>query len=376
MTNDDPKERFVFVDGLRGVAALAVMCCHIEETSPLAHSVPRLAANVLEHGQYGVQIFFVISGFVIAHSLSRLTITAGSAFNFIVRRQIRLDPTYWTVLLITCAVARTFGQPAVWDTAVPRAAFLANMFYLHELLKIEPVLLVSWTLCLEVQFYLIYIVILWLVQRAAAGKGQGAALLAILLPMIALSFWLHFMPDFPRAVFIKTWYLFALGAMICWTMQQRLPRGFLLVTLAVLACSAISNLDPEMFSGAATGAVIYLAVVRGGLTRWLSGRVARYFGRISYSLYLVHFNVIHDVLRVGRHITGDDGIWPIFWLAFSVALSIAIAQVLHELIEQPTMNLASRLKPRAITAPSPTAAANPPADSAANTTPPHTPATP
>jgi peptidoglycan/LPS O-acetylase OafA/YrhL len=190
---------------------------------------------------------------------------------------------------------------------------------------------------------------------------------------------LHFVLDFPRPIFIKTWYLFALGVLVYWTMMRLVPSFILLAILAVLAGTAAVQNDQQMFAGAATGAVIYLAALRGGLSRWLGGPVLQYFGRISYSLYLVHFNVAADVFRVGRHITGGGDPGDAFWFLTSMAAAIGVAHVLNKYIERPSMNLASRFKPRPApraTAPSPTAAANPPADSPANTPPARTPVAP
>src|SRR5436305_2409824 len=104
--------RFVFVDAVRGIAALAVAWHHITLWGPLeAHSarlLPEFALSIARNGQYGVQMFFVISGFVIAYSIRGARVTPTYLGGFALRRSIRLDPPYWTA--ISCVLAlHAFG---------------------------------------------------------------------------------------------------------------------------------------------------------------------------------------------------------------------------------------------------------------------------
>ena len=98
------KPRFVLIDAMRGFGALGVMIYHLCVMSALTPAISRALGTwkeVLEVGQYGVQIFFVISGFVIAHTLRDYKPSRVAAWNFIIRRQLRLDPPYWAVLCLT-----------------------------------------------------------------------------------------------------------------------------------------------------------------------------------------------------------------------------------------------------------------------------------
>ena len=91
-------ERLLFIDGLRGVAALAVLFYHFYYNSPYLETfdalLPRWLCWLFGKGWMGVEIFFVISGFVIAHSLGKDRVTPKYAAGFILRRSIRLDPPY------------------------------------------------------------------------------------------------------------------------------------------------------------------------------------------------------------------------------------------------------------------------------------------
>ncbi len=87
-------------------------------------SHPEWLRAISRYGTYGVQVFFVLSGFVIAHSLRDNPLTRASIGNFMLRRQIRLDPPYWTMLAIALTVSvlvRLFpalkAQPSLRDVA-------------------------------------------------------------------------------------------------------------------------------------------------------------------------------------------------------------------------------------------------------------------
>src|SRR5579872_7415052 len=99
-------QRLAFVDGLRGVAALAVM---------LYHLVGRTSAGVLtQYGFLGVAIFFVLSGFVIASVVGDRRVDAGFLGRFALRRMVRLDIPYWLNIALAIAllqIAARMGVP-------------------------------------------------------------------------------------------------------------------------------------------------------------------------------------------------------------------------------------------------------------------------
>jgi peptidoglycan/LPS O-acetylase OafA/YrhL len=119
-------------------------------------------------GNLGVPVFFVISGFVISHSIAEQWITRRYFWNFVLRRVIRLDPPYWFtiffVIVTTLAGNRLFSAqsnpiPSVGNVVAP-------MFYVYPLLEYEPIEAVFWTLVHEVQFYLLF-------SNSRMGKKAG-----------------------------------------------------------------------------------------------------------------------------------------------------------------------------------------------------------
>src|SRR5262249_43389936 len=102
------KDRFVMVDALRGIAALWVVIFHAYEGHHVPHLMewmPPLVSGVIANGNLGVAIFFVLSGFVIAHSVSRHIVNARFVSRFVLRRAVRLDIPYWSSMLLVVALA-------------------------------------------------------------------------------------------------------------------------------------------------------------------------------------------------------------------------------------------------------------------------------
>jgi peptidoglycan/LPS O-acetylase OafA/YrhL len=150
-----------FPDGLRAIASLVVVLPHavgLLVVSPRQNRFDALAVVVAKHGTIGVQIFFVLSGFVIAFSIGRQFITARYLGVFILRRSVRLDSPYWCAIALAGAfiLFRAHVSPA--HVIVPSASnIVAHLFYLQNILHTPEINVVFWTLCLEVQLYSLFV---------------------------------------------------------------------------------------------------------------------------------------------------------------------------------------------------------------------------
>src|SRR3970282_136585 len=100
--NVNAVNRYRSIDGMRGIAALGVVVFHLAGNlkPELSILLPDFINVIFSYGYLGVPVFFVISGFVISLSVKDSPITANYAGNFILRRSIRLDPTYWASIAV------------------------------------------------------------------------------------------------------------------------------------------------------------------------------------------------------------------------------------------------------------------------------------
>ncbi len=357
------KERFVLIDALRGIAALGVLFYHIVNNTVMATvyygSWPAPLLLLSRLGSYGVSIFFVLSGLVIAHSLRDLPWTPRTVGNFILRRQIRLDPPYWTVLVLTFFLGLLEQRiPGLVASASPSLKnILLNFFYLQEVSgkPFGSLVPVAWTLCIEIQFYLVFLILLTLgrlVARTVKTISVASATTALIVGSGLLSMLVgHFYED--RAWFTSFWLHFAAGVLIY---RVKRADASALTFHLYMACFAVATLwAPRneslalslvaLLVGWATSYLLFFAMQGGQLLRWGRAPLLQYFGSISYSLYLVHTLVYGNLLRVGYKLTGDSPVAAVMWLALAIALSVGLAHLFYLWIEKPSVAYASKWKP-------------------------------
>lgn len=361
-----PVKRFTFLDALRGIAAIAVVLAHLSifglERFDFGGRIFHLLCVALDNGRLGVHIFFVISGFVISHSLRNIPISLGSVGNFILRRQVRLDPAYWSTILLTLVAVGLV--PALLDTGdgsnatIPSApAFLANLFYLQKIVHVPQVVGVAWTLCLEVQFYLLFVFILVLVHaslRRSNKESAGTAAHWLIGGLGVLSVGMAAstkVPSASQAWCIYSWQFFAAGVLCYWSLQDQRVRGSLFLLLAAQAASFLTELVHVGYADKA-GILVCIATVllffyagnKGKLTEWGSAKVLQYFGATSYSLYLVHSLVIKLVFGLLISLFGKSVGTALLGCLLGLAASVGAAYLFYRVVELPSLSLAKRLR--------------------------------
>ncbi|MCZ4120720.1 acyltransferase family protein [Streptomyces sp. H39-S7] len=339
------------LDGLRLVAALMVCFYHYAgrggdawkawgQTPALVF--PELSKAAV-YGPLGVQIFFVISGFVICMSGWGRTLKS-----FAVSRATRLYPAYWAAVLLVTAV---FALPGVvWKTVSP-SDLLTNMTMLQMPVGADRVLGVCWTLWAELRFYLLFALAvvlpgatrrrvlafcgLWTVGAVLADASGGAFLKTVLMPEYA--------PFFIGGIGIYLVYRFG---------HDPLSWGVVAVGWLFGQHYAVKGLIPHAHAAhvfqhrsetviivivtlgfAAVAAVTLLPRVAAVDWRWLTTA-----GILTYPFYLVHEHlgwVVIFQLHQRLHLS------PYAVLALTAGSMLVLAWLLHRLVERP---LAPRLK--------------------------------
>jgi peptidoglycan/LPS O-acetylase OafA/YrhL len=142
------------------------------------------------------------------------------------------------------------------------------------------------------------------------------------------------------------------GAMAWWALEGRIPRkmfwAFAAVMLGGIAYRAHLGLDYkkglDVSVALIAGVTIYLVGRRGHLGDWLTTRSLQYLGRISYSLYLVHYATSWIVVSIGCRLTPDNPQAAVGWMALGVVVSIGAADLFYRFVEAPSLRLVKRLK--------------------------------
>jgi peptidoglycan/LPS O-acetylase OafA/YrhL len=313
------------IDGLRAVAVLVVVLFHL--------GIPGFSG-----GYVGVDVFFVISGFLITGLLrGELRETGRIAFaRFYARRARRLLPALIATILASWFAACFFISPSMLRQLALESAtagvWLSNFYfwwqsdYFNDTAILKP-LLHTWSLGVEEQFYLFWPLFLLAFHRLG-HRAMLAAILVAFAASLAIS-----QADLAKTAFYLTpWRIFefAVGAALLWLpAMSRSARDALVVAGLVLIAATVALYDAETpFPGVAAlvpalGAAAIIAGGEGrfgGLLRW---RPAVAIGRASYALYLVHWPVV---------VLGTAASLPV-WLLPPIMAAATLA--LHFGVERP-----------------------------------------
>lgn len=325
--------RFSFVDALRGLASLGVVFHHAVEGHHI-DQLPEAVRAAAKVGNFGVPVFFVISGFVIAHSLSGEPMTLTKMGRFIAKRSIRLDPPYWCAIVLAISfsilASRLVPDRAINQYSTPQ--IIAHLAYAQDILGYPNINSVFWTLCLEVQFYIVYAALLLSRWRWTIVVALAASLL-----------WcFRIGPDLP-GWFPELWYAFLLGAIcsLAWQSRTMVPVAAAYFLLVVIA--AMKFRDVFAMVTCATAATIFVVASTGRISDALNWRLLQFLGTISYSLYLIHNPITGAVFRIGKWM-GADGVagQTTTWIISTMAC-IAVAYAFWLIVERPSMMLSRTL---------------------------------
>jgi peptidoglycan/LPS O-acetylase OafA/YrhL len=357
-------ERFVMLDGMRGLAALAVVFCHllVPELSKfsvaLSSSIPDVFSTLARHGDLGVEVFFVLSGFVIAYSVRERKVTPNFVARFAARRALRLDPPYYFALLFAIAIWAYYAPLGAGQVVAEMGGVrgvLANMFYLQDLLRYRTPLSIAWTLCLEVQFYLAYIGLLcmaqllanWLDSRCGKPvdgtvKPSGMVLMLVFFPLAIWSV-ISWNVSLDRFDFLGTWFRFFLGVMVSWVFTGQLSRWWLWGCAVALVLWGFRTADARGLTAVATAVLIDTAGRLGVLSTWLAARPVQLLGRVSYSLYLVHIPIGIGIANFLWSLSDKSTLVAVGCAGMAVVGSVLAAWLIFKLVEEPSIHFSKRV---------------------------------
>lgn len=357
----DALRRFEYIDGLRGLASVMVAIGHLAHAAADKH--PGIFGSRVEEladlGRYGVQIFFVLSGFVIAHSVMSGAHSFTYLGRFASRRFVRLDLPYWSVIAFELALLWIGGKvmASYVRDLPPLPDILSHAVYLQEFLGYRHILPVFWTLCYEVQFYLVFVLSLVMLEKLrGTGVGDDAvrkvATVALAVSFCAsLAIYLGLLPYPHPALFVDRWFQFAFGVITY--LHCRGPFDKRWIVAAVAACvvgGIVLGANAYRITSTLLTAATGLAILASLRVRWwnalLIGPTMQFLGRISYSLYLLHLCVGWRAVVVVRELFGESYSTLHAYAAFAIgmAVSIAAASVMYVLIERPSIALARKIR--------------------------------
>ena len=322
-------QRLLFLDSLRGLAALAVVFFHYTTVyrSLFGHSFSQ--AYDIDFGLYGVEFFFIISGFVIFLTLSRIK----SSRDFLFNRVVRLYPAYIFCLLTTFGLVQYFGLEGLETSFTD---MLVNLTMFQRAVGVPDVDGAYWSLFSEWMFYLL-MVSLFIFKKLDKILWVGAAWLVLNVVNM------HFMHLGAAARLLNLYHgvFFYTGILFYMLYTGSGRKTTIHLHLAAAFAVALSFFALKGWTDMLVGVVVYLVFylcINGRLT-FLVNKPLLFLGSISYALYLFHQYIGYIIINQTKAYFGDS----ILVIVPPLLISIACAYLITRYVEQPTVNYLKKL---------------------------------
>jgi peptidoglycan/LPS O-acetylase OafA/YrhL len=320
------------LDALRGGAALAVVLFHYAGHFRRYYGASGLFVDVASYGHYGVQLFFMISGFVIFLTLDRTR----NVSDFIFSRWLRLYPTYWAIVLFISVLPCILDGQKMW-----MGGFVSNLTMMQSALGWDDLDIVFWSLTVELGFYAAMAVVFYLNGLKNFDRIAWIWLvLTVVLPSDS-TYGSGILPRWLSLFFVQNYANLFITGMVFYRVRI---TGWTCNRLALLcACYVVeyslhgleSMTFIVMFSG------LFIAINRRAFVVG-DGNPLLFLGFISYSLYLVHRNTgyrIADMLH-------ENGFSNIFTGLITLTAALLLAVSFTLAVERPALRLRQALRTR------------------------------
>jgi len=319
------QSRVLWLDELRGIAAFSVVIFHYFTNYDQHYNHSFTVPDFLSYGYLGVPLFFIISGFVIFMTVSKIN----SLPKFIISRFSRLYPVYWVAATLTFLWTLNFGPS---DRIVSTQSYFINLLMIQEYLSIPHVDRVYWTLTIELAFYFWISVLLITKQLTRINYFLIAAVLAAI--------FYDQVPVIIRQLLLLKYISFFAAGICFYNINKKQNTIFTNIILLLVSIHIIKYYPlVECFILFSALAYFYYCCTKEVKT---TNKILVYLGTISYSLYLIHQNIGYSLIKLGY----TYNIEPLLTIFLTIIFSLILASLLTHLIEKPTAKLCKKLTKR------------------------------
>ncbi|MFT4255123.1 MAG: acyltransferase [Caulobacter sp.] len=354
--------RLSYLDGLRGMAICGVLLTHVGQAIPNA---PIAVDQFARFGFRGVQLFFIVSAFTM---FSAYTGRIFVAKDFYIKRFFRIAPMFYLAVVLYMALRGIIIPGQEFDSTVLKNLLL-TVFFVHGLSPsaINDIVPGGWSIACEALFYFIFpflLAMLTTLKRAlvAAFAGVVAAVVSRLALSVLLAEWVEaealgrfihfgFLTNLPAFLFgVVVYHLRA--SPLADLLRPFANLGLLsaLLLLCVIGAFGFGVLRNTLLASAVLAALVFFATQ----ASWpiIDNPILRYTGKISFSIYLLHFVVLHGLDNAVVSLAGEGWLVAMVTLYVLVmAITAALASLTYRFVEAPMIDFAKTLSRKQSTAP-------------------------
>lgn len=328
-----PHKRIFELDGLRALAAINLVLFHYTHVFSVKYGYSTPLGFEWPYGAYGVELFFILSGFVNSMSLLR----RGKPVDFVAARMIRILPVFFIAIIANLLIMQ---YPPLNEQAVSTAQFAANLTLLPRIFGYECLDPVMWTLQIEMMFYFTLVTMyrLGALRRYFIGWGSLLVLSYFVCPALdgvgqelQNTWWFAAGTAIRRLMLLDFVPLFAIGFLVYMIKTETGDRWKNIVGI-LGAAFVFHSIDHGKHNSLATALIVGLIAASAyGRVPMLRVRPLVYISTISYAIYLSHNNLGCVLIRRLDSI----GYPPVICFALGIVFALCLAVLITNWVEGP-----------------------------------------
>lgn len=315
------------IHSLRGLAAVWVCWFHFTRGSESYPTWDLLRASGI-NGWLGVEIFFVISGFIIPYAMYKSQYSIKSYWEFIYKRVLRLHPPYLASIGLVLILGFLSTLSSIYQGApfnIDPTRLVLHFFYLIPASNYIWLNDVYWTLAIEFQYYLLLGILYPIVEKNTYSALIIASIFCITSATIISS-----------KIIFHWILLFNMGYLVYWLHIERIRIPAFIISLTIVSiCSSLSLGLHQTLAG--LFAVIFILYFKN------TNKILNFLGNISFSLYLIHIPIGGRIINLGSRFAMSEVSQVMIVLA-ALGASVITAWIFYNFFEKPAQIFASSIK--------------------------------
>lgn len=380
------EDRLKPLDGLRAFAIITVMLFHTDNYFQHV-DLSILGAkfqNLIYNGFCGVDLFFVLSGFLITSQILKSPLTKDNTKKFFIKRFLRIAPAYYVILIFVTLFIRV--QSDVSEATLPThdiftkwfPPFFSHLLFLQDyFFRFPPIMTVFWTLAIEIKFYFLCPVFVYFLNKFQDENTKVLAISGVFIGYILLRYFIfaHYLSTNTmdmneylwnvRSTFHTTLDGLMIGGLCAYVNKNQVAQTFLkkkyvanvLVSLGLVLFIILMlpvkyyaiDRNVTLFEIAILpvcvalvfGMIVLGAVNKSHAESFLSHESLKFIATISYCLYLVHILVLKYLQPVGKSNLFQNWNINAIWFCMTIlyfCIAIMISYILHRIVEKPCID--------------------------------------